>query len=60
MYRISESDNACSDSDYLFEALKLIIDRTAESDESKKEMLEYLMQKPSVMNIYEHVKQVVE
>lgn len=59
IYRISDSDDACNDSDYLYEILKMIIDRTSDTDESKKEMLQYLMQKPSVMNIYEHVKQEV-
>lgn len=57
IYKISDADSACSDSDYLYELLKLVIDRTSDTDESKKEMLEYLMQKPSVMNIYEFIKQ---
>lgn len=56
IYKIRDSDNACSDSDYLYEALKLIIDRTEDSPISKKEMLEYIKQKPSIMNIYEILK----
>lgn len=56
IYKIKDSDNACSDSDYLYEALKLIIDRTEDNSTSKKEMLEYIKQKPSIMNIYEIIK----
>lgn len=57
VYKISDADDACSDSDYLFEALKLIIDRTSETPESKKQMLEHITQMPSKMGIYELVKQ---
>lgn len=57
VYKISDSDNACEDSDYLYEVLKLVIDRTGETPESKQLMLEHLKLKPSIMNIYELVKQ---
>lgn len=60
VYKISDADNACKDSDYLFEALKLIIDRTSETPESKKKMLEHITQIPSKMGIYELVKQEIE
>ena len=60
IYKLSEADDACSDSDYLFEALKLIIDRTSETTDSKKQMLEYITQMPSKMGIYEFVKQEIE
>lgn len=60
VYKISDADDACKDSDFLFEALKLIIDRTSETPESKKKMLEHITQIPSKMGIYELVKQEIE
>lgn len=60
VYKISDADNACSDSDYLFEVLKLVIDRTSDTPESKQQMLEYIAKMPSQMGIYEFVKQDIK
>lgn len=51
LYNITDIDNACIDSDYLLEVIQLVINRTDETEESKKAMLEYIKKLPKVEHI---------
>ncbi len=48
IYQIQEVDDACNDSDYLHEILKLVINRTDDTEESKQRMIEHIRQLPKV------------
>lgn len=51
LYNITDVDNACIDSDYLLEVIQLVINRTDETEESKKAMLEYIKKLPKVEHV---------
>lgn len=48
VYQIEETDDACNDSDYLHEILKIVINRTDDTEESKQRMIEHIRQLPKV------------
>lgn len=48
IYQIEEVDDACNDSDYLYEILKMVINRTDDTEESKQRMIEHIRQLPKV------------
>lgn len=50
-YQLKDLENACCNSDYLLEALKLIINRTDETEESKTAMLEHIKKLPQVEHV---------
>lgn len=60
VYEIRETDDAQGDSDYLLEALLLIIDRTKDNVESKKEILDHIKAMPSYMKIDEWLREFPE
>lgn len=48
IYEMKEVDDACEDSDFLYEIIKLVINRTDDTEESKKAMLEHIRKLPKV------------
>lgn len=48
IYGMKEVDDACDDSDYLYEILKLVINRTGDTEESKRAMIEHIKQLPKI------------
>lgn len=51
LYQIDHADEAVDDSVYITDAILLLIDRTADTEQDREEMLEYLRVLPSVMKI---------
>lgn len=51
LYQIKDVDDACNDSDFLCEVVKLVINRTDDSEESKKAMLEHIKKLPEVEHV---------
>lgn len=51
MYNITGADDACNDSDYLAEVLIAVVNRTDDTEESKRAMLEYIKNLPKVEHI---------
>ena len=47
-YELSYAESACNDSDYIANVIKLVINRTADTEESKTAMLEHIKQLPKV------------
>lgn len=48
VYGLKDVDDACDDSDFLYEAIKLVINRTDDTEESKNAMLEHIRKLPKV------------
>lgn len=48
IYKMKDVDDACIDSDYLHEIIKLVINRTDDTEESMQRMLEHIKQIPTV------------
>lgn len=48
VYGLKDVDDACDDSDFLYEVIKLVINRTGDTEESKRAMIEHIKQLPKV------------
>jgi uncharacterized membrane protein YhiD involved in acid resistance len=48
IYKMKDVDDACIDSDYLHEIIKLVINRTDDTEESMQRMMEHIKQIPKV------------
>lgn len=53
IYQISDSDNACSESDWWYNLLKLIDDRLGDDPRKTNMFLEYILAMPSEDNLFD-------
>lgn len=51
IYQIKDVEDACNDSDFLCEVVKLVINRTDDTEKSKTAMLEYIKKLPEVEHV---------
>lgn len=54
IYGLKQVDEACEDSDWLYDYLKLLIDQTGDSDEKMKKVKAMLHDLTSELNIYDN------
>lgn len=52
IYKHEDIDNACADSDWWYSFIKLVDDRTGDNRQKTNMLLEYLLNMPSEMNMF--------
>jgi hypothetical protein len=52
IYNLKEVDDACEDSDWLYDYLRLLIDRTGDSPELMEKVKKHLVEMDSKLNYY--------
>lgn len=52
IYEIADADDACSDSDWWYSFIKLVDDRTGDSERKTNMLLEYLLNMPSEIGLF--------